>query len=98
MAAASENGHQDVNGKRTWLVIIGIVVAVVILAAFDSLHRSQVPIRIGHAARETITASIATNGKIEALDNFQAFAPMPTTVTNLRLLTTDFETEGQKLV
>ncbi|HKD85603.1 MAG TPA: efflux RND transporter periplasmic adaptor subunit [Terriglobales bacterium] len=98
MAAASENGHQDVNGKRTWLVIIGIVVAVVILAAFVSLHRSQVPIRIGHAARETITASIATNGKIEALDNFQAFAPMPTTVKNIRVVQGDWVKAGQMLV
>ena len=39
-----------------------------VLAAFVSLHRSQVAIRVGHADRETITASIATNGKIEALE------------------------------
>jgi len=83
MAAASENGHRHANGKRTWLIIIGLIIAVVVLAAFLSFHRSPVAIRVGHAERETITASIATNGKIEALDNFQAYAPMPTTVKKI---------------
>ncbi|MGB9254172.1 MAG: hypothetical protein WCC25_04965, partial [Candidatus Korobacteraceae bacterium] len=75
MAASSENGHRNANGKRTWLVIIGLILAVVVLAAFVSLHRSQTAIRVGKAERGTITASIATNGKIEALSNFQAYAP-----------------------
>jgi len=83
MVAASDNGLRPVNGKRTGLVIIGLIVAVVVLAAFISLHRSQVTIRVGQASRETITASIATNGKIEALDNFQAYAPMPTTIKKI---------------
>lgn len=83
MAAASENGHRNANGKRTWLVIIGLIISVVVLAAFLSFHRSPVPIRVGRAERETITASIATNGKIEALDNFQAYAPLPTTVKKI---------------
>lgn len=98
MAAASENGHRDVNGKRTWLIIIGLVVAVIILAAFVSLHRSQVAIRIGHAQRETITASIATNGKIEALDNFQAYAPVPTTVKKIYVQQGDWVKPGQMLL
>ena len=67
MAAASENGQRRENGTLTWIIIIALVLAVIVLAAFVSLHRSQVAIRIGHADRETITASIATNGKIEAL-------------------------------
>jgi len=80
MATGSENGRQAVGGKRTGIILIGLVLAVVVLAAFVSFRRSQVPIRIGHAERETITASIVTNGKIEALNNFEAHAPMATTV------------------
>ena len=83
MAAASENGHRRKNGTLTWIIIVALILAVVVLAAFVSLHRSQVAIRIGHADRETITASIATNGKIEALDNFQAYAPTATTVKKI---------------
>src|SRR5271166_168990 len=80
MAAGTENGRKAVNGKRTGIILSALVLAVVVLAAFVSFRRSQVPIRVGHAERETITASIATNGKIEALNNFEAHAPMATTV------------------
>src|SRR5579864_9136496 len=62
MVIPSENGHRRVNGKRTGLVVVGVVLAVVVLAAFVSLHHSQVTIRVGTADRQTITASIATNG------------------------------------
>src|SRR5271167_1518776 len=80
MAVGTENGHKPVNGRRTGIILIALVLAVVVLAAFVSMRRSQVPIRVGHAERQTITASIATNGKIEALNNFEAHAPMATTV------------------
>jgi HlyD family secretion protein len=83
MAAESENGHRRANGKLTWIIIVALILAVVVLAAFVSLRRAQVTIRIGHTDRETITASIATNGKIEALDNFQAYAPTATTVKKI---------------
>jgi len=98
MVAASDNGLRPVNGKRTGLVIIGLIVAVVVLAAFISLHRSQVTIRVGQASRETITASIATNGKIEALDNFQAYAPMPTTIKKIYVQQGDWVKPGQMLL
>ena len=98
MAAASENGQRHGNGKRTWLVIIGLIIAVVVLAAFVSLHRSQVAIRIGRVQRETITASIATNGKIEALNNFQAYAPMATTVRKIFVQQGDWVKPGAMLL
>ena len=98
MAAASDNGLRPVNGKRTGLIIIALIVAVVVLAAFISLHRSQVTVRVGQAERETITASIATNGKIEALDNFQAYAPMPTTVKKIFVQQGQWVKPGQMLL
>jgi HlyD family secretion protein len=98
MAAASENGLRHVNGRRTWLIIVGLLVAVIVLAAFVSLHRSQVAIRVGMAQRQTITASIATNGKIEALNNFQAYAPMATTVKNVYVKQGDWVKAGQMLL
>ncbi len=98
MAAASENGHRVGNGKRTWLVIIGLIIAVVVLAAFVSLHHSQVAIRVGQVERQTITASIATNGKIEAVNNFQAYAPMPTTVKKIFVQQGDWVKPGQMLL
>jgi HlyD family secretion protein len=98
MAAAPDIGLRQVNGRRTWFIIIGVILAVVVLAAFVSLRRSQVPIRVGHAGRETITASIATNGKIEALNNFQAYSPMPTTVRKIFVKQGDWVKPGQPLL
>jgi len=98
MAVGTENGHKPVNGKRTGIILIALVLAVVVLAAFVSLRRSQVPIRVGHAERETITASIATNGKIEALDNFEAHAPTATTVKKVLVQQGQWVKPGQMLL
>jgi HlyD family secretion protein len=98
MAATSENGHRGVNGKRTWLLIAGLLFAVIVLAAFASLRHSQVTVRVGSAERQTMTASIATNGKIEALNNFQAYAPMATTVQELYVKQGDWVKPGQMLL
>lgn len=98
MAAAPDNALRPVNGRRTWLVIVGLLLAVVVLAAFVSLRRSQVTIRVGTAERGTITANIATNGKIEALNNFQAFAPMATTVKKIYVKQGDWVKAGQPLL
>jgi HlyD family secretion protein len=83
MAAATDNGRVKWNGRRAWVILIALVVAVVVLAAFASMRRSQVLVRIGRAERGTITANIATNGKIEALNNFAAYAPAATTVKKI---------------
>jgi HlyD family secretion protein len=98
MAVGTENGHNPVNGKRTGIILIALVLAVAVLAAFVSLRRSQVPIRVGHAERATITASIATNGKIEALDNFEAHAPVATTVKKVFVLQGQWVKPGQLLL
>src|SRR5271166_4896893 len=98
MAAGTENGRKAVNGKRTGIILIALVLAVVVLAAFVSFRRSQVPIRVGHAERETITASIATNGKIEALSNFEAHAPMATTVKKVFVEQGQWVNAGQLLL
>ncbi len=98
MAVGTENGRNPVNGKRTGIILIALVLAVVVLAAFVSLRRSQVPIRVGHAERETITASISTNGKIEALNNFEAHAPMATTVKKVFVQQGQWVKPGQLLL
>jgi HlyD family secretion protein len=97
MAAAIENGHDRVNGRR-WGIVIGLTAAVVVLAAFVSLHRSQVAVRVGRADRETITESIATNGKIEALNNFEAYAPMATTAKKIYVQQGSWVKPGQLLL
>jgi len=98
MAVTTENGPKPVNGKRTGILLIALVLGVVVLAAFVSLRRSQVPIRVGHAERGAITASISTNGKIEALNNFEAHAPTATTVKKVYVQQGAWVKPGQMLL
>jgi HlyD family secretion protein len=98
MAVGNGNGQKPVNGRRTGIILVALVVAVVVLAAFVSLRRSQVPIRTGRVERQNLTASIATNGKIEALGNFEAHAPVATTVKKVYVQQGQWVRPGQLLV
>lgn len=98
MAVASENGHRPASRRLTGIILIGLILAVIVLAAFMSMRRSQVPVRVGHADRETITSSIATNGRIEALNNFEAHAPTATTVKSIYVQQGDWVKPGKLLL
>ena len=86
------------SSKRTWLLAIGVVAAVVIFAAFVSLRRTEVPVRAATATRATFRSSISTNGKIEPLENFEAHAPMATTVTRVLVHEGDHVKRGALLL
>ncbi len=98
MAAATERGRRGLNGKLTWVILIGLILTVTLLAAFISLRRARVAIRVGTAEMGTVTASISTNGKIEPITNFEAHAPVATTVTRVDLQQGDWVKAGQLLV
>ena len=98
MAESTERGQTRLSWKPRWIILIGVVLAVIILAAFMSLRRSQVQVRTARAYRETITSSIATNGKIEPIDNFEAHAPMSTTVKRVTILPADWVKPNQLLL
>jgi len=78
--------------------VTAVVVAVVLLAAFMSLRRSDVLVRVEPAVRGTISSAISTNGKIEPIDDFEAHAPAPTTVRNVFVKDGDHVNAGQLLV
>jgi HlyD family secretion protein len=98
MAAGTNRGRSGLNGKLTWIILIGLTLAVILLAAFISLRRARVAIRTGTADLGTITASISTNGKIEPIDNFEAHAPVATTVTRVYVQQGDWVKAGQLLL
>ncbi len=80
------------------LVVAGVIAAVVILAAFVSLHRGEVQIRADQVTRGNIASIISTNGKIEPIDNFEAHAAAPSTVKRVLVREGDHVKAGQLLV
>jgi HlyD family secretion protein len=98
MAGANGTARKRTNGKLTWVILIALILAVIVLAAFISLRRARVAIRAETAEIGTITASISTNGKIEPITNFEAHAPTATTVTQLNVQQGDWVKAGRLLM
>src|ERR1700722_15455663 len=66
---------------RRWPVtVLAILAAVGLLAAFVSRRDETVPIRTAQVQQGKIRSLIATNGKIEPVNNFEAHAPVSTSV------------------
>lgn len=98
MAESSKIRRSFTAKHRVGLLLLGIVAAVVLLAAFNSQRKSSIPIRVGKVERGSIQASISTNGKIEGLQNFEAHAPAPAIVKNVLVKEGDHVKAGQLLV
>jgi len=98
MASNSVNGGSFLVRHRGWLIGLAILVGVILLAAFVSLNRGEVPVRAATVTRTTIRSTISTNGKIEPVNNFEAHAPAPTTVRRLAVHEGQQVQAGQLLV
>ncbi len=85
------------NRNRWLLWTAGIVVGVVLLASFMS-RGEVVPVRAAMAQRGTIRSVVSTNGKVEPIENFEAHAPVGTTVTKLLVREGDHVKQGQLLL
>ena len=85
------------NRNRWLLWTAGIVVGVVLLASFMS-RGEVVPVRAAMAQRTTIRSVVSTNGKVEPIENFEAHAPVGTTVKKLLVREGDHVKKGQLLL
>jgi HlyD family secretion protein len=96
MARNSEN--KGFFSRRRWIVwSIGLVVAVVLLASFMSRDDS-IPVMAARVSRNTIRSVISTNGKVEPVQNFEAHAPVGTTVKKVFVKEGDHVKQGELLV
>ena len=98
MAESTDSRQTRLKLPTRWIVAIGVLAAALILTAALSFRRSQVQVRTARAYRESITASIATNGKIEPVDNFEAHAPMATTVKRVEVQQGEWVKAGRLLL
>lgn len=87
------------NQTRRW-----IIVAVVLLIAGGLLYlavpttRDRVVVRVARVDRAPIVKTVATNGKVEPLADFQAHAPAPSTVEAIFVHLGEKVERGQRLL
>jgi len=83
--------------RHRWITAIIAIAAAVVL--FASLSRDPaVPVRAVTAQRGIIRSVVSTNGKVEPLQNFEAHAPIATTVKKLLVREGDHVKKDQLLV
>src|SRR6516165_5758020 len=75
----------------------GAILAVVLLASFMSRDDS-VPVTSARVSRSKIRSVVSTNGKVEPVQNFEAHAPIGTTVKKILVKEGDHVKKGQLLV
>jgi HlyD family secretion protein len=95
---ALTGNHSGFLARNRWLVwTAGIVTAVVLFASFMS-RDDALTVRTATVARSTIRSVISTNGKVEPLQNFEAHAPIGTTVKKVLAKEGDHVKKGQLLL
>ncbi len=84
--------------RRWWVTALAILTAVIVLAAFVSRRDEGVPVRTVVVEQGTIRSLVSTNGKIEPVNNFEAHAPIATSVRRVFFKEGDSVKKGQLLV
>ena len=84
--------------RRLLIIVLAVIAAVLLLAAFVSMRRGELPVRVERATRDSITSSISTDGKIEAVQNFEAHAIAPAPVKRVLVKPGDQVKAGQLLL
>jgi len=95
----AQNGRKTgLFARRRWILwAVGLIVAVILFASFGSRDNS-VPIVTAAVSRSTIRSVISTNGKVEPVQNFEAHAPIGTTVKKILVKEGDHVKKGTLLV
>lgn len=90
MPLQAQAAEQVSTKRRVWISAV-VIIAVLAVVAASTLRSRPVAIRFATVTRQTITSSISTNGKIEPVKNFEAHAPLQTSVKKVLV------TEGQRV-
>jgi HlyD family secretion protein len=84
--------------KPRWIIVIALITVALIMVLWLSFRRTPVQVRTALAYREDITSSISTNGRIEPIENFEAHAPLSTTVKRVNIQQGSWVKPGQPLL
>jgi HlyD family secretion protein len=92
---AETNNTPKAGGRGwLWIVIILVVVALIILLS----RKGPIHVRTTRVERGPIRSLISTNGKVEPIQNFEAHAPIATTVKRILVKEGDHVRKGQLLL
>ena len=95
MASSNHNSSGPPRRRWTWLAA-GVLAAAALIPVFSG--KSALRVHTTTVERAPIRAVISTNGKVEPLVNFEAHAPIATTVKRLLVKEGDHVRKGQLLL
>jgi HlyD family secretion protein len=95
MAEATNGSFYGRHRVLVWMVCLAL--SVLLLASFMSRDNS-IPVRAATVERGTIQSVISTNGKLEPVQDFQAHAPIGTTVKKIWVHEGDQVKQGQLIL
>jgi len=90
------NNSNAPSGRR-WIWPAFALLAILVLL-YSYLHQTPIKVRAVAAQRGPIRSLVSTNGKIEPIQNFEAHAPIATTVKRLLVKEGDHVRKGQLLL
>src|SRR5262252_1426547 len=83
--------------RRRWIWITSAVV-ILLLILYSYLHQTPLKVRAVAVKRGPIRSVVSTNGKVEPVQNFEAHAPIATTVKRLLVKEGEHVRKGQLLL
>jgi HlyD family secretion protein len=93
------NGNSSRRQPRGWWITsLAIFAGVVVLAAFVSRRDDVVQVRTAVVEQSAIRSLVSTNGKIEPVNNFEAHAPVSTSVRRIYVKEGDSVKKGELLI
>jgi HlyD family secretion protein len=93
--ASTNNSKGPSFGRWIWLTLAVLAAAVIL---YSYLHQTPLKVRAIAVERGPIRSLVSTNGKIEPVQNFEAHAPISTTVKRLLVKEGDHVRKGQLLL
>lgn len=83
---------------RRWLWLGAGVILVVVFLSVRSLTRERLQVRVVEAARQSLSSTISTNGRVEPITPYVIYSPLATTVKAVYVQTGDEVTAGKLLL
>jgi HlyD family secretion protein len=89
---------QKERSNRGWWVVLVAIVAASSLYLYYRAHHDAVIVHAAPVVRQDIRSTVATNGKVEPIEDYQAHAPFSGIVEEISVDQGDHVAEGQELV